>query len=374
MSKQAQRFKPCILLLAAVALAGCAASRSDLDPDVLTAADRTAYSVALQQPDLIVAVSPVRQTMQIGGSIPTILGAGISAIQDNQYGERIRGVLDGYDSNEYFMSRTRQRMAEALGPNAIAVMPARTSAGYHNARDARQARVDGLRRQDFDLALDLDLTYGVYGPEGLLATRIVGALTDLHSGRVLWRNTISAYSLELYADMHRWRDPMERMTPSYFSPRLSTADNAVEQWTADGGARLKQRFETSVNDTIAAVLTDMGLEESVEGRYVLGVQALLGRDYEAAETHLSRAFELDPNLVDAGNGLAIAKARANRLDEAVALAGRLADGAPDYLPLQYNLAWWHAVEMNNPDRARPYYDKAVQLGATPSRRLERAMR
>ena len=363
-----------VLLIAAIGLAaGCATTKSDFNAETLAASRAPAMSVAIQQPDIIVAVSPVRQTMQIGGSIPTLLGAGISAIQDGRYAVRIRETLNGYDGNAFFESRLRERMNQTAGRDIIRVQPFSTAAGYHNAREARQARLDGLRRGGADLVLDFDLSYGIYGPEGLLATRIEGEATDLQTGKILWRNTISTYSMDVYADM-RWRDPMQRMSPTLLSPRFTSAEDAVNQWTDDGGARLKQHFEQSVERVIAAVLTDWGLKETAEGRYVLGMQALLEKEYEAAEAYLARARELAPQLPEAGNALAVAKARNKNPEEAVQIAEAVALEHPDYLPAQYNLAWFYAVELNNPEKGRPYFDKAVSLGASPGRKLEKAMR
>lgn len=363
-----------VLLIAAIGLAaGCATTKSDFNAETLAASRAPAMSVAIQQPDIIVAVSPVRQTMQIGGSIPTLLGAGISAIQDGRYAVRIRETLNGYDGNAFFESRLRERMNQTTGRDIIRVQPFSTAAGYHNAREARQARLDGLRRGGADLVLDFDLSYGIYGPEGLLATRIEGETTDLQTGKTLWRNTISTYSMDVYADM-RWRDPMQRMSPTLLSPRFTSAEDAVNQWTGDGGARLKQHFEQSVERAIAAVLTDLGLKETAEGHYVLGMQALLAKEYAAAEAYLARARELAPQLPEAGNALAVAKARNKNPEEAVRIAEAVALEHPDYLPAQYNLAWFYAVELNNPEKGRPYFDKAVSLGASPGRKLEKAMR
>jgi len=354
-------------------LAGCTAVRPGFEPALLQTAASPAYSIAVPQSEMVVAVSPVRQTMQIGGSIPALLGAGISAIQDARNASRIHEVLGGYGCGAFFERQLRASLEEQADAPLHQVKPFSTAAGYHNARDAREARMDGLRKSAHGLVLDFDLSYGIYGAEGLLATRIRGEATDTESGKVLWRNTITRYSLDLYADT-RWRDPMERMAPSYFSPRFFTAEDAVSQWTSDGGAHLKRCFEKSVMDTVAAVLTDMGLEESAEGHYVLGMQDTLEGRHEAAVEHFSRAVALAPEMVEAGNGLALAQAKNGRMEAALASAETLAAAHPDYLPVQYNLAWWYAVEMKSPEKARSYFDRAVALGASPGRRLEKAMR
>lgn len=361
------------IVFAVLVIAGCAAStRRSIEPERLGASASPAYSIAAQQPDMTVAVSPVRQTMQIGGSIPALLGAGISAIQDGQNAAKIQEVLGEYDCGAVFAGQVRAGLEKHFGAELHEVRPFTTAAGFHNARDARDARMEGLQKSGHDLVLDFDLSYGIYGAEGLLATRIRGEIAHPESGKLLWRRTITRYSVDLYADM-RWRDPMERLTPRYFSPRLLTADDAIAQWTSDGGEHLKKSFEQSVQDTVAAVLTDLGLEETAEGRYVLGMQDLLEGRYEDAETQLSRAVELAPDMVAAANGLAMAQARSDKMKEALNLAEKTAAAHPAYLPVQYNLAWWYAVDLKSPDKARPYFDKAVSLGASPGRRLKKAM-
>lgn len=354
-------------------VSGCATTKAALDADAVKAAKHPACSTAIQQPGIIVAVSPVRQLLQVGGTIPTLLGAGISAVQDNRYRERILQALDGYDCSKVFDARLRERVAAHVDGKLERVEPFNTAAGYANERAAQEARLEGLSRSGIDLVFDFDLSYGIYGAEGLLATRLDGKVTEVASGKVLWRNTVTSYSLDLYADL-RWRDPMKRMTPNLTSPRLTKAENAIEQWTADGGAHLKQSFEQSVEHTVTAALTDMGLEKSAEGLYVLGVQAFLNGDYKIAESHLDRANVLVPGRPEVLNALALTKARDGRPDEAVKLATPLAAAQPEYLPVQYNLAWWLAVDQKNPEAARPYYDRAIALGASPGRRLEKAMR
>lgn len=364
-----------IILLAVVAslTAGCATTKSHFNAETLAVSQTPAMSISIQQPDIIVAVSPVRQTMQIGGSITTLLGAGISAIQDGRYAGRVREVLDGYNCNAVVEQKLRERLDQLAGRTITPIQPFSTSAGFHNAREARAARMEGLRRGGADLVFDFDVRYGIYGPEGLLATRIAGEASDPDTGKTLWRNTITTYAMDLYADM-RWSDPMQRMTPTLLSPRFTSADDAIDQWTNDGGARLKQHYETSLDRTIAAMLTDMGLAESFEGHYILGVQAFLDKKYKDAEAHLTRARELDPQAPEAGNALALTKARNKNLEEAVRIAEAVASEHPEYLPIQYNLAWFYAVEMKNPEKGRPYFDKAVSLGASPGRKLEKAMR
>ena len=89
------------VFIAFIFLAGCATtSKPGSELTQLKTAVSPAYSVALPQPDMIVAVSPVRQTMQIGGSIPPCWER-ISAIQDAHNASEIHSVLSGYDCGAF---------------------------------------------------------------------------------------------------------------------------------------------------------------------------------------------------------------------------------------------------------------------------------
>ena len=362
-----------ILCLFALVSVGCSATRHSHDPEQVRTATRPALSLAMQQPDIVVAVSPVRQTMQIGGSIPTVLGAGISAVQDGQHAEAVKAALGDYDMRSVFIEGVERAMARQFGGEIERIPPQGTSAGYANAREARDARLTGLRRAGYDVVIDIDLSFGVYGPEGILAVKAAGELIDVPSGRAQWRNEIAWYSTELFADV-RWRDPMQRATPNIMSPRFSIGEDAVGQWTRNNAEPLRTAFERAVEYLAAAILADLGLEETPEGLYTLGAYQLLNRRYPQAAEAFTRAIDLAPDMRDAANGLSVALAGNGQVEEAVALAEEIADAAPDYLPAQYNLAWWHAVEQQDPAQARPYYEKALALGAAPSRRLERAMK
>ncbi len=354
-------------------LAGCSTARHRHDPEQVRNTPRPAYSLHMQQTDMVVAVSPVRQTMQIGGRIPAVLGAGVSAVQDNRHAVALREAVGEYDPGEVFKERTTQAVEDHFANEITRILPQGTSAGFANAREARAARLAGLRRTGYDMVLDLDLTFGIYGPEGILAAQIAGTLTDVPSGRVQWRNEIAWYSTELFADI-RWRDPMERMVPNYFSPRFSSDRDAVDQWTREDGKHLRTTFEEAVDGVTAAILTDLGLQETPEGLYTLGVHHLLnGREPEAAAAFV-RTLELAPEMYAARNGLVVALIRDDQADTALTHAKKLVEAAPDYMPGHYNLAWCYAVEKNAPEKARPHYERAVALGASPSRRLERAMR
>lgn len=336
-------------------------------------APRPAVSLALQQPDIVVAVSPVRQTMQIGGSIPTLLGAGISAVQDNSYAVRVRQALGDYDPCAVLLEKMKAQIAEGFVQEVTQVAPQGTAAGFANMREARKARLGGLQYNGYDILLDLDLSFGIYGPQGILAVKAKGELFDVQKGRLLWRNEVVSYSVDLFADV-RWRDPMQRMTPNITAPRFSVEGDAISRWVPDGGAPLRAGLEAAVDNVASALLADLGLKESAEGLYTLGAYRLLNKKYEAAAENFRRAVELKPDMQDAVNGMALALAKNQQLDEAIALAQKLVEAYPDYMPGHYNLAWWYATEKKDAERACTHYEKALELGVSPSNRMKRKMK
>ena len=179
--------------------------------------------------------------------------------------------------------------------------------------------------------------------------------------------------MDVYADM-RWRDPMQRMTPNITAPRFSVEGDAISQWVPENAAPLRAAFEQAVNAVAAAILSDLGLVETPEGLYTLGAYLLLNKKYEEAAEKFTRAIEMAPNMENAVNGLSLALANNKQVDEAIALAEKLANAHPDYMPAQFNLAWWYAMEKKNTDLALPHYEKALALGVSPSRRLEKKMK
>lgn len=360
--------KKCSVFLGTMALLcigmfGCSSARYRHDPEVVRNTPRPAFSLALQQPDIIVAVSPVRQTMQIGGNIPMLLGAGISAVQDDKYGIRVREALGDYDPCAVFLERMHQRVDQGFNQDLQQVAPQGTAAGFANMREAQKARLAGLRYSGYDTVLDLELSFGIYGPQGILAVKAAGELFDVQTGRLLWRNEVASYSVELFADM-KWRDPTRRMKSNITAPRFSVEEDAVSQWIPENAAPLRTAFEQAVDAVGAAILTDLGLQESPEGLYTLGAYLVLNKKYEDAEEKFTRALELEPDMARAMNGLSVTLANKEQIDEAIALAEKLVDAHPEYMPGQYNLAWWRSMEKKDGAFTIPHYDKALSLGVS----------
>jgi len=365
--------KNCFLLMAATVLlvSGCSARRPLAHSDILQQYERPAVSLSIPQEKITVAVSPVRQTLQIGGTMTAVLGAGISALQDGHYARRIEEVLGEYDFGKVLADRLTAALEQVFPSPAKAIGAPGSTAGFHSIQAARKARLQGLQKRGFDAVLDLESLYGIYGAEGWLAIRLKGELIDLKTGKRLWRNDITAYTLDLY-EGRRWRDPMERLSPNLMSPRFSSDRDAVEQWLRNDGEALRRAFELAAAQLAEAFLCDLGAGESAGGYALLGTNAFLDGKYEASLSYFRRARALAPEDPAIANGLVLALFHTGAREQALSLAESALATAPDYLPLCYNLAWWYGVVLKQPEPGQRYYDQSLSLGAHPARRLKRA--
>lgn len=368
MNFNAHRFL--LLGLFLLLLAGCSSHQALERPELLREFEAPAFSLAVPQVEMTVAVSPVRQTMQIGGTMTAVLGAGISAFQDGHYARRVHEALDDYDCSALLQEKLSAALDDAFSHSFASVMPQGATAGFHNIQEARKARLEGLNKRGYDAVLDLEGAYGIYGTEGLLAVRLKGELIDLSRGKRLWRNTLTAYSLDLF-EGRKWKDPMERLTPNLMSPRFASDRDAIDQWTRDGGAPLRAAFEASLEQLAQALLCDLGVQESAEGFTLLGTNALLEGRKEAALHYFQRARTLNQEDAAIANGLALALVRTGDVGQGIEVAQEALGFDPEFLPLHYNLAWWHGVTLKEPEQGREFYEKALALGAHPARRLKR---
>ncbi len=362
----------CAAIMVLALMAGCATTPPKEAPKLGTSA-APAWSLRSPQDGMIVAVSPARQTLQIAGSAGTLLGAGISAIQDAKHRRAVEEVLEGYDTGAVFDQRVAARFGEVVGERLHRVPPLGSIAGYNSVQQAEEDRYRGLSRKGHDLVLDLRMTYGIFGFEGTLIAKLKGEMLWLPSTKTLWRDGVMVSTAPLLAG-DKLTDPTDRLTPNIMSPRLSVEENATEKWTADGGALLRKRFETAVDGAVSAVLTDLGVVDEPLGNYCLARHLMNKKRFGQAETHYRKAMAQDPTMIDAKSGLAVNLAHDKRLDEAIALANEVVRDAPDYGPAYLNLAWWHAIDRKDADTARSFYKKAQALGMPADKKIEKALK
>src|SRR5690606_3923487 len=104
-----------------------------------------------------------------------------------------------------------------------------TTAGYANEREAAKARYGGLAVRGYDQVLDTDLSYGLFGDQGVMVVNLSGRLTDTEDSKLLYRRRLWVSTNAMLAD-EPLKDPTNRTTPNITRPRFAVQDNAIDRW------------------------------------------------------------------------------------------------------------------------------------------------
>lgn len=351
---------------------GCATTNSD-DSASLAEAQKVAWALDANQGEMIVSVSPARQTLQMAGSAGLVVGSSISAVVNDKYRRIVREALTGYDAGAVFEARLAERLDAAMVAELERVSPLGPTAGYNNKREAQKARLKGIGdRTAADLLLDLNMTYGIFGFEGVLVAKLDGRLLTVPRGRAIWEDTVVATTQPVFAG-DGLSDPTKQFGPDFGNLRLTVEEGAVEQWTSNQGAELKHRYEQAVDTAIAALLASLDLAHDPLGEFALGVNAMNRKRFEEAEEHFRQALSVDPQFVPALNARAVNLFHNNQIEAAVEMAEQLAAAHPDFPMVWYNLAWFHGVGLGNGAAAKTAYDNARALGMPENTKIEKAI-
>ena len=358
------------------ALAYAFTAHADPKKDVKQAfqgAKQPAWSVKGERQEFKVSVSPAGRTLSVTPYVGEALGVSVDYLVNEHYREAIRQALGDYDLAGFVRSCLEKRL-KAFAPQGLRqVNPLVSTAGYSNERDAEKARLQALRESGADLLLDLNVTYGIYGPRFAVRFDINGKLLDLANRHRLWMDGIPGVAEPFMADI-KFEHSLLKYIAYLHPPRFAANEDAMKRLTDNDAALLKANFEKAVEGGVSAVLCDMGLVDEPLGEYFLGRKAFQKRRYAKAQDHFVRALNSDPSLPDAANDLSVTYARLGATDEAIGMAGKILAKTPGYAPAAFNLAWWNAFDKKNAPEAKRYYDKALAEGVLPSKKLERRLR
>jgi len=360
-----------VTTLAAVLLCAIPSWAKEESPTVLLReAQQVAWTLDSERSEMTISVSPARQTLQLAGSAGMIIGSSISAVQNEKCRKAIEEALAGYDCGAVFRERLSARLDAALDAELAAVSALGSTAGYNNVQDAKRDRYKSLASGGSDALVDFKMDYGLYGYEGLLVTKLEARVYALPKGSLRWDETVVVSAQDLLAS-DKLSDPTNNMMPNLGSPRFAAAEDAISQWTGDGGATFRARYEAAVDGCISAMLNAMGLTNEPSGAQYLGKLYLMRKDFDEAAAEFQRVLEAEPENIAAMNGLSVVHGHDKRVDEAIALALKITELAPEFGPAHYNLAWWYAEEKEDGAAAKPYYEKALALGMPEEKKIQK---
>lgn len=360
----------CVSVLACLAVFGCATRGVEEARTTLATSERTAWSLRAASDEIIVSLSPAQKTLSLLGSSGIVLGTSISAVSNDKHARRMREALQDYDPGAVFEEWLSARLTEVLGDGQVA--PMTSIAGQRDRRTATAMRCERLAEAGYQAVLDLKTTYGIFGPAGTLLIQIDGVLHELPGGHVRWADTITVQPGPVLAGQ-RLGDPTSGMMPDLGQNLLTVEEEAVSQWTRDGGARFQREFQAGIEQAVSGLLCTLGLIDETIGQYQRALEAMAAKEFAEAEEILGRVIEIDPNFVDARNALCVCKAEAGRVDDAIVAATEILTTEPDYGPAHYNLAWWLAIDKEDPASARPYYERSLLLGMPISPKIEKRL-
>lgn len=362
-----------ILSIASIlSITGCATTDRNLPTSIQTAKN-PAWAAEATPEDMIVSVSPAGKTLRLAGSAGLLLGTGTDAVVNAKYRGPIHEALEGYNPAEVFAGIIEERLETAMDKGIERVAPLGSTAGMQSRQDAIEARYNGLGKSGYDVLLDLVMTYGIYGSDGTLATKIDGKLVTIPTGKTLWDDVLVVTNEPVLANA-KLGNPAKRGGYNVTNPEFTVNEEEVKRWTANGGEILKERFEMAAQDATSALLCALGLGNNAAGHYALGELAMNRKDFEEAAGHLEQAAQLDPDDPNIKNTYAVNLAHNKQIDAAIRIAKEITETNPEFGPAWFNIAWWYAVEKDDPASAEPYYGKAKSLGMPEDKKIEKKIR
>jgi len=352
-----------------IALTGAAQSGASND---FRSATTVAYSIRSTNSDLIVAVSPVRQTLAMGGTTGALLGASIDAVANDRYRKTIAEILTDYDPETVFVQAVEKALAENTDAALVRVSPMGSAAKYDSVREAEAARFKALADDGAQYLLDIQITFGLYGVEGVIVTKLDGELYTLPKGSRVWNETTVVIP-EPILGPNKLKDPTKRLAPNFTSPNLKADKDAVARWTEDGGEEFRQRYKSAVDGAVAGLLTSLELKKSALGEYYLGKVALQRKKFDQARARFTEAIRLDSENVDARNGLIVTMGHDKDEVEAMQMAMHLVQERPDFAPGWLNLAWLQVIKLKHAELGREPYERALSLGMAPVKSIAKKL-
>ncbi len=361
-----------ILVLASFVFSLNVAMAEENVREVISSAGKVAMAIDLYPDEFVVAVSPVRQTLQIVHSTARLAGALVSEVQNERFRKRLEEVVGELKVPGEFKQRYLDALRARIGEKVEEVLPMGSSAKYRNEHEARLARIQSLKKKGYDVLIDVKLTCGIYGPEGEMFFRLGGVITDLREEKIVWRGEVVVSSeckeMKITSPFKTYFNPFKS---NYLSPRLTIANNALSRWTDNDGKNYFEFKKEGIDLAISAFFTGIGLEESAKGWLGLGISEMYKRKWKRALEYFDKCVSLEPDNIVAQNARVIALYKTEKIDEAVELGEKIVgkSSIPEVRYVFYNLSYIYARKKKELAKAEEYYQKYIQLGGKPEKKF-----
>ncbi|HOK09010.1 MAG TPA: hypothetical protein PLT82_02575 [Candidatus Hydrogenedens sp.] len=341
--------------------------------ETLQTAKQIAVSITVVPDEFVIAVSPVRQTLQIIHSTARLAGALISEVQNENYRKDLQKAIGEIKVTDSYRDAILNALKNKVSGEIIEVPPLGSTAKYKTDREAVQERLKQLRAKNFDVLIDMKITCGIYGPEGEMFFRWNGKLYDLHNEKLLWRNEMvfsPSVDFRINQDFKTYFNPFKS---NMFSPRLTLSKNALSRWTDNHGENFKNSKEYGIQLAVSSLLGELQLEDSKEVYFAKGISELYRRKWKRAVPLFEKGWQQEKIDAIVGNALLVALYKAKRVDEAIKVGEALSQSSAvkPYSPLFYNLAIIYTEKKKDAQRAKEYYQKYIEISGTTDSKLEK---
>ncbi len=349
------------------------AKENDNLKNILQSAQKIAISIDAVPDEFVIAVSPVRQTLQIIHSSARLAGALISEVQNENYRKDLQAGVGDLNSIQLFQDAILHTLKTQLHAEIIEVPPLGSTAKYKTDREAQQERLTQLRNKGFHLLFDLKITAGIYGPEGEMFFRMKGILYDVKKAKTLWREEFVLTpdkDIKVDQSFDTFFNPFKS---NMFSPRLIMAKNALTRWTDNNGKNFKEAEKRGVELSIAFLCGELQLDSTEDYYFSCGISKLYTKNAKKAVPFFEKAWNKNKQKPEWGNALASALYKSKKVDDAIKLGEEVIQTpeGKDYAPAYYNLAYMFTDKKKNAEKAKGYYQRYLELSGEPNPKLEK---
>ena len=339
----------------------------------LLSAKQIAISIDMVPDVFVIAVSPVRQTLQIIHTSARLVGALVSEAQNENYRKDLQAVVGELNGYQQFREAILNTLKGKLSAEIVEVPPLGSTAKYANDREAQQDRMEQLHNKGFDVLIDLKITCGIYGPEGEMFFRWDGKLYDLAKEKTLWQDkSVITPSVDFRVNQpfNTYFNPFKS---NMFSPRLTTTKDALTRWTDNNGENFKKAQGYGIQLSVSQLLGAIQLDKSEDYYFACGISKLLTKKWKQAVPHFEKAWSLNKNNPTLGNAYLVALFKTKKIDDAIKVGEEVIQSlnGTSYSTTYYNLAYIFANKKKEFDKAKEYYQKSVELSGKADEKLEK---